>query len=165
MRRPPSSGPSRIPQPLLVLGLLLLLCVSLVFGVGMGAAGIGTADMFRFLWAGVTGGTVHADDFAAYTIVWEIRLPRVVFAAAVGGGLSAVDVAVQAMVRMEERAAARKPAALPQESSADFNFPYTYRSSEEAALIPDAGPARRHTHLASSVGSSNCVNFLGLRTT
>ena len=97
--RNPGPDPRRIPQPLLLIGLLLLLGVSLVCGVGLGAAGIGTADMFRFLWAGATGGTVHAGDAAAYTIVWEIRLPRVVLAAVVGAGLSAVGVAVQAMVR------------------------------------------------------------------
>lgn len=99
--RGPSPGrdPRRIPQSLLLPGLLVLLCVSLVCGVGLGAAGIGTADLFRFLWAGATGGTVHASDAAAYTIVWEIRLPRVVLAAVVGAGLSAVGVAVQAMVR------------------------------------------------------------------
>ncbi|MFJ9629508.1 FecCD family ABC transporter permease [Streptomyces sp. NPDC101175] len=99
MRRPPSSGPGRTPQPLLILGLLLLLCVSIGCGVGLGAAGIGPADVCRFVWAGVSGGTVRADDAAAYTIVWEIRLPRVVLAAVVGAGLSAVGVAVQAMVR------------------------------------------------------------------
>ncbi len=97
--RNPGRDPRRIPQPLLLSGLLLLLGVSLVCGVGLGAAGIGTADVFRFLWAGATRGTVHASDAAAYTIVWEIRLPRVVLAAVVGAGLSAVGVAVQAMVR------------------------------------------------------------------
>lgn len=95
----PGRDPRRIPQPLLLSGLLLLLAVSLVCGVGLGASGIRTADMFRFLWAGATGGTVHASDAAAYTIVWEIRLPRVVLAAVVGAGLSTVGVAVQAMVR------------------------------------------------------------------
>ncbi|MEU5891984.1 iron ABC transporter permease [Streptomyces sp. NPDC047461] len=97
MRR--STAPSRIPLPPLVTGTALLLLVSLVGGVGLGAAGIGWTEVFRFLWAGLTGGTVHADDVAAYTIVWEIRLPRVVLGAVVGAGLAAVGVAVQAMVR------------------------------------------------------------------
>lgn len=89
----------RIPLPPLLLGLVLLLCASLLCGVGLGAAGIGTGNLFRYLWAGVTGGTVHSTDAAAYTVVWEIRLPRVVLAAVVGAGLSSVGVAVQAMVR------------------------------------------------------------------
>ncbi|WP_201452833.1 FecCD family ABC transporter permease [Streptomyces sp. HM190] len=86
-------------MPPLVLGLALVLAGSVVCGVGLGAAGIAWADVVRFLWAGGTGGSVRAADVAAYTIVWEIRLPRVVLGAVVGAGLAAVGVAVQAMVR------------------------------------------------------------------
>lgn len=97
MRRSPA--PSRTPLPPLILGLALLLLLSLVGGTGLGAAGIGGPDVLRFLWAGLTGGTVHAGDAAAYTIVWEIRLPRVVLGAVVGAGLASVGVGVQAIVR------------------------------------------------------------------
>jgi iron complex transport system permease protein len=83
----------------LSLGLGLLLLLSLLCCVGLGAAGAGWAEVLRFLWAGLTGGTVQARDAASYTIVWEIRLPRVVLGAVVGAGLAAVGVAVQAMVR------------------------------------------------------------------
>ncbi|WP_455770624.1 FecCD family ABC transporter permease [Streptomyces antibioticus] len=110
MRRPPTASPSRTaPVPATSLrrpplapvaaGLGLLLLVSLLAGVTLGAAGVGAADVFRFLWAGLTGGTVAAADGPAYTIVWEIRLPRVVLGAVVGAGLASVGVAVQAMVR------------------------------------------------------------------
>lgn len=95
----PSPTPSRMPLLPLVAGTASLLLVSLVGGVGLGASGIGWPDVLRFLWAGLTGATVHADDAAAYTIVWEIRLPRVLLGAVVGAGLAAVGVAVQAMVR------------------------------------------------------------------
>ncbi|MEV5172324.1 iron ABC transporter permease [Streptomyces flaveolus] len=97
MRR--RTAPCRIPALPLGLGLAALLALSLLCGVGLGAAGIGWADVLRFLWAGLTGGTLHARDAAPYTIVWEIRLPRVLLAAVVGAGLAAVGVAVQAMVR------------------------------------------------------------------
>lgn len=89
----------RIPVVPLVLGLTLLLFLSLLCGVGLGASGIGWGQVLRFLWAGVTGGGIHPGDVARYTIVWEIRLPRVMLAAVVGAGLAAVGVAVQAMVR------------------------------------------------------------------
>ncbi|MER7810762.1 iron ABC transporter permease [Streptomyces sp900116325] len=97
MRRSPTVR--RISVAPLVAGLGLALVVSLGCGVGLGAAGIGWGSVLRFLWAGLTGGTVHAGDVAAYTIVWEIRLPRVVLGAVVGAGLASVGVAVQAMVR------------------------------------------------------------------
>ncbi|MFD4526714.1 FecCD family ABC transporter permease [Streptomyces sp. NPDC058470] len=89
----------RIPVVPLVVGLALLLCLSLLCGVGLGASGIGWGQVLRFLWAGVTGGGIAPGDVAPYTIVWEIRLPRAMLAAVVGAGLAAVGVAVQAMVR------------------------------------------------------------------
>ncbi|MEV6997131.1 iron ABC transporter permease [Streptomyces sp. NPDC093982] len=95
----PRSGPSRLSVVSLVPGLVLLLLVSLLCGVGLGAAGIGWGEVLRLLGAGLTGGTIDGQDVAAYTIVWEIRLPRVVLGAVVGAGLAAVGVAVQAMVR------------------------------------------------------------------
>ncbi len=94
-----STTPGRIPVLPLGIALALLLLASLTCGVGLGAAGVGWADVLRSLWAGLTGATLPARDAAAYTIVWEIRLPRVLLGAVVGAGLAAVGVAVQAMVR------------------------------------------------------------------
>ncbi|MFJ5259635.1 FecCD family ABC transporter permease [Streptomyces sp. NPDC088387] len=88
-----------MPVPLLVAVLALLLLGSLVCGVALGAAGIGWGEVLSLLRAGFTGGTIAERDVAAYTIVWELRLPRVVLAAVVGAGLATVGVAVQAMVR------------------------------------------------------------------
>ncbi|MYX18367.1 iron chelate uptake ABC transporter family permease subunit [Streptomyces sp. SID8374] len=94
-----SPPPRRIPLPILLTGLCLALPVSLVCGAGLGASGLSWAEVLRHLWAGLTGGAIGPDEVPAYTIVWELRLSRAVLAAIVGAGLSAVGVAVQAMVR------------------------------------------------------------------
>ncbi|MFJ1787133.1 FecCD family ABC transporter permease [Streptomyces anulatus] len=91
--------PRRVPLPLLLAGLCLALPLSLVCGAALGASGLCWAEVTRYLWAGLTGGAIGPDEVPAYTIVWELRLPRAVLAAVVGAGLSAIGVAVQAMVR------------------------------------------------------------------
>ncbi|GAA1376371.1 FecCD family ABC transporter permease [Streptomyces beijiangensis] len=91
--------PRRVPLPLLLTALCAALLLSLVCGAGMGASGLAWGAVLRYLWAGLTGGSIAPDEFPAYTIVWELRFPRAVLAAVVGAGLSAIGVAVQAMVR------------------------------------------------------------------
>ncbi|WKX74296.1 iron ABC transporter permease [Streptomyces sp. XD-27] len=86
-------------MPPLVGALTAALVVSLVCGVGLGAAGLSWSEVLRMLRAGLTGGTIGRDELSAYTIVWELRFPRAVLAAVVGAGLAAIGVAVQAMVR------------------------------------------------------------------
>ncbi|MEV0371028.1 iron ABC transporter permease [Streptomyces sp. NPDC050636] len=83
----------------LAAALSLALLGSLLCGVGLGAAGVSWPQVLRYLGAGLTGGTIAPDEVPAYTIVWELRFPRAVLAAVVGAGLSAIGVAVQAMVR------------------------------------------------------------------
>ncbi|MFC9483161.1 FecCD family ABC transporter permease [Streptomyces griseus] len=94
-----SAPPRRVPLPLLLTGLGLALPLSLVCGAGLGSSGLSWAEVLRHLWAGLSGGAIGPDEVPAYTIVWELRLPRAVLAAVVGAGLSAIGVAVQAMVR------------------------------------------------------------------
>ncbi|MFB7666998.1 FecCD family ABC transporter permease [Kitasatospora sp. NPDC056138] len=96
---PPSPPPRRTPVLPLGLGLAAALLLSLVCGVGLGAADLPWGRTLHLLQAGLTGGRIAAEDAAAYTIVWEIRLPRTVLAATVGAGLAVTGVAVQAMVR------------------------------------------------------------------
>ncbi|WP_312866788.1 FecCD family ABC transporter permease [Streptomyces zagrosensis] len=83
----------------LIIVLTVALPISLVCGVAFGSAGLSWVEVLRFLRAGLTGGTIAPDQVASYTIVWELRFPRVVLAAVVGAGLAGVGVAVQAMVR------------------------------------------------------------------
>ncbi len=75
-----------------------LLC-SVVVAIGLGPAVVTPQDTARHLWAALSGGRIGADEVTTYQIIWQIRTPRVLLAALVGAGLSAVGVAVQAMVR------------------------------------------------------------------
>ncbi|MEU1212975.1 FecCD family ABC transporter permease [Streptomyces sp. NPDC005791] len=79
--------------------LFVVLLVSVVAAIGLGAAVITPGETARYMWAAVSGGRVAADEVTTYQIVWQIRTPRVLLAALVGAGLSAVGVAIQAMVR------------------------------------------------------------------
>ncbi|MGW8797649.1 FecCD family ABC transporter permease [Streptomyces sp. NPDC055775] len=91
--------PKRVSLPLLLTGLCAALPLSLVCGAEIGASGLSWGEVLRHLWAGLTGGPIAAEQVPAYTIVWELRFPRAVLAGVVGAGLSAIGVAVQAMVR------------------------------------------------------------------
>ncbi|SCL23479.1 iron complex transport system permease protein [Micromonospora pallida] len=85
---------------MLLVGLLLAaLTGSVVVVIGLGAAVVPPVDTARYLWAGLTGGTISPDEVTRYQIIWQIRTPRVLLAALVGAGLGAVGVAVQAVVR------------------------------------------------------------------
>jgi iron complex transport system permease protein len=79
--------------------LLVVLLVSIVVAIGLGAAVIAPGETARYLWAAVSGGLITADEVTTYQIIWQIRTPRVLLAALVGAGLSAIGVAIQAMVR------------------------------------------------------------------
>ncbi|MEW2448476.1 iron ABC transporter permease [Streptomyces parvulus] len=86
-------------MPLVCGALTVLLLASVVVAIGLGPAFVTPAETARHLWAALTGGRVGADEVTTYQIVWQIRTPRVLLAALVGAGLSAVGVAIQAMVR------------------------------------------------------------------
>ncbi|WP_208827742.1 FecCD family ABC transporter permease [Streptomyces ficellus] len=88
-----------MPLPPLLAALCAVLVLSLVCGAGIGASGLSWGEVLRYLWSGLTGGAISPTEVPAYTIVWELRFPRALLAAVVGAGLSAIGVAVQAMVR------------------------------------------------------------------
>ncbi len=73
-----------------VAGIGALLATALL----VGSVGLSPAEVLDALLAGPA-----ADGVPAHTIVWELRFPRAVLALAVGGGLSVVGVAMQALVR------------------------------------------------------------------
>lgn len=78
--------------------LVVMLAVSIVVAVGVGPAQISPGDVAATLWAHLTGGApVLSEPMDA--IVWELRLPRVLAAAIVGGGLALCGVVMQALTR------------------------------------------------------------------
>ncbi|WP_437063698.1 FecCD family ABC transporter permease [Streptomyces sp. enrichment culture] len=79
--------------------LAAVLLGSVVVAIGLGPAVITPQETARHLWAALSGGRIGADEVTTYQIIWQIRTPRVLLAALVGAGLSAVGVAIQAMVR------------------------------------------------------------------
>ncbi len=78
--------------------LVAALCGSLIAGLAFGSIDIAFADVLRTAVArvGLLQGGV---DDTTTRIVWDLRLPRVVLAAVVGGGLAVIGVAMQALVR------------------------------------------------------------------
>jgi iron complex transport system permease protein len=77
---------------------LVVFAVFVVLATGTGAADISAADVLRTLFAHMTGNESNVDD-TTDTIVWEIRLPRVVLAALVGAALSIAGASFQGAFR------------------------------------------------------------------
>lgn len=80
-------------------GLVAVLLVSAGVAVAFGSASVALGDVARSVGHRLTGGAVAAPGEVADVIVWTLRLPRVVLAALVGGGLAVIGVAMQALVR------------------------------------------------------------------
>lgn len=81
----------------LILGIVILLSIlSAAVGVAIGSADIGIGQVIRTVWAALVG---RAPDDATSRIILQLRLPRVVLGFLVGGGLSIIGVAMQALVR------------------------------------------------------------------
>ena len=83
---------------LVALGLLIFGLFSVGVAVALGSEPVALTDVGRVFWHGLTGLGPAPDETTAL-IVWRLRLPRVVLALLVGGGLAVVGVAMQALVR------------------------------------------------------------------
>ncbi len=78
--------------------LFAALAGSVVAGVAFGSIEIAFADVLRAI--GQRSGVVNTGaDETTMRIIWDLRLPRAVLAAVVGGGLAVIGVAMQALVR------------------------------------------------------------------
>ena len=86
--------------PFLLVGALVVgLLGSMAVAVSLGAASVPLADVRRLIWAALVNGTIAREDFSTYSILWDLRVPRVLLAALVGAGLAIAGVACQALVR------------------------------------------------------------------
>ena len=69
---------------------------SAVAGLAVGSVDVAFFDVLRTVRAGLSDGSAES---VTSRIVWDLRMPRVVLAAVVGGGLAVIGVAMQALVR------------------------------------------------------------------
>ncbi|WP_372492110.1 FecCD family ABC transporter permease [Kineosporia corallincola] len=83
-----------------LLGLSVLLVLSVLLGVGVGAVGIAPAAVARIIAHHVLGTPGEVTwSLPQDAIVWQVRLPRVLLGAVVGAGLAVCGTVLQAMVR------------------------------------------------------------------
>lgn len=88
----------RTPLSLLVLAGLAALVVTVLVTVTIGPADLGVAEVARSI-AGHLGLPVEAVPRLHDAIVWDLRLPRVLTAAAVGAGLAIAGAVMQSLTR------------------------------------------------------------------
>lgn len=72
-----------------------LLLLILLLAVSVGSVAVPLPQVAQAVWTGLTGGAETTSD----TIIWRIRLPRVLLAAVVGGSLALAGVAYQGIFR------------------------------------------------------------------
>ena len=89
---------ARTPLTLLVLAGLAALVVTVLVAVTIGPADLGVAEVARSI-AGHLGLPVEAVPRLHDAIVWDLRLPRVLTAAAVGAGLALAGAVMQSLTR------------------------------------------------------------------
>ncbi len=90
---PPVQKPGVCWSPLALSFLVLLAALTLAAGVG--TVTLGPAEVAQSVWRGLTGRLSGTGD----TIIWQIRLPRVLLAALVGGSLALSGAAYQGVFR------------------------------------------------------------------
>lgn len=93
----PAAGPGRAAVPLLGTALVVLVG-SVVLAVTVGPADVGPADVWRAVADRLGLGTGRPGPLQD-AIVWELRLPRVLTAAAVGAGLALAGAVMQSLTR------------------------------------------------------------------
>lgn len=86
--------------PVVVTTLAVLVALSCVVSLGLGPYPVPTLDAAEILWARLIGAAPPTDvPKAADTVIWQLRVPRIVTGALVGAVLAACGTALQAVVR------------------------------------------------------------------
>ena len=93
---PPCRRRDRLPIGIVLAGSAVLLVVVVTLGVGIGSVSLSPGAVWHVIVDHVTG---HVTSTTADQIVWQIRLPRVLLAAAVGAALTTAGTVVQVLVR------------------------------------------------------------------
>lgn len=94
-------GPARHPAARTAVASVVLsvaLVASALVAIGFGPASITPSEVAATIWAHVTGGE-RVLSATADAIVWQLRVPRVLTAALVGGGLALCGAVMQALTR------------------------------------------------------------------
>jgi iron complex transport system permease protein len=92
-----ASSRGRLSLPAaMAIGVTLLLA-ALILGIMLGPTTLGADTVIRTLWEQALG--LEPSDPVAHSIIWQIRLPRVLLAAVVGAALTTSGTVLQALVR------------------------------------------------------------------
>lgn len=93
-------GLERARRQALILALLAVALVATVpLAVGIGPVEIGPATVARVIWSHLGGNPEPVWSQAQDSIVWMVRMPRVLLGVVAGAALATAGVALQAMVR------------------------------------------------------------------
>ncbi|MGO2749912.1 MAG: FecCD family ABC transporter permease [Pseudoclavibacter sp.] len=84
---------------LAIIGGLIVSGLAIVAAVTIGTAGVTFGDVWKAVVLSIFGGTLENDFAQKFSIVTELRLPRVLLAFAAGAGLSLSGVLMQGLLR------------------------------------------------------------------
>ncbi len=78
---------------------LVVSAVALIAAVTIGTSGVGMGDVLRAVQVSLFGGTLSAEFASTYSVITQLRLPRVLLAFAAGAALSVSGVLMQGLLR------------------------------------------------------------------
>ena len=91
-------GGGGFPAPPLVALLVALPVAAVVLSLAVGAYAIEPGKVLAIIWSGLTGRAYEADPMAA-SLVWQVRMPRILASLLVGGALSVAGAVFQGVFR------------------------------------------------------------------